>query len=88
MRRELQICHNFFGKMADRVCDRGVKTGMEFAVCGQTASSIGGLEHKDALKVIQGGAGSQLDKKLVKLFCSLQMPSRSSQTARRSGRKR
>ena len=46
------------------------------------------LSHKDALKVIQGGAGSQLDKKLVKLFCSLQMPSRSSQTARRSGRKR
>ena len=46
------------------------------------------LSHKDALKVLQGGAGSQLDKKLVKLFCSLQTPARSSQTAQHSGRKR
>ncbi len=46
------------------------------------------LSHKDALKVMEGGAGTQLDKKLVKLFCSLRSPSTSSRTAQRSRRTR
>ena len=46
------------------------------------------LSHEDAQQVLEGGAGSQLDRKLVKLLCSLLPEATSSRTARRSQRRR
>ena len=41
------------------------------------------LSHEDAQQVLLGGAGTQLDAKLVRLFCSLPAEFTSSQTAQR-----
>jgi HD-GYP domain-containing protein (c-di-GMP phosphodiesterase class II) len=46
------------------------------------------LSDDDARQVLLGGAGTQLDAGLVKLFCSLTVASTSSRTARRSARRR
>ncbi|MCH7718731.1 MAG: HD domain-containing protein [Chloroflexi bacterium] len=46
------------------------------------------LSHEDAQQVLLGGAGTQLDVKLVKLLCSLAPEPTSSRTAPRSRRKR
>ena len=48
----------------------------------------GALSDKDARQVLQGGAGTQLDAKVVKLLCSLSPTPTSSRTAPRSRRKR
>lgn len=45
------------------------------------------LSPEDAVQVLQGGAGTQLDRKLVDLLCSLEKPT-SSRTAQRSRRRR
>jgi HD-GYP domain-containing protein (c-di-GMP phosphodiesterase class II) len=46
------------------------------------------LNHDQALRVLMGGSGVQLDAELVNLFCSLELPATSSRTSRRSARKR
>ena len=46
------------------------------------------LSHEDALQVLLGGAGSQLDRNIVRTFCSLPLGATSSQNARRLARKR
>ena len=46
------------------------------------------LSDEDARQVLEGGAGSQLDKKLVKLLAARPAQARSSRTARRSRRTR
>jgi HD-GYP domain-containing protein (c-di-GMP phosphodiesterase class II) len=46
------------------------------------------LSHEDAQQVLLGGAGTQLDRKLVRLFCSRRSEPTSSRTAPRSRRKR
>ena len=46
------------------------------------------LTHEDALQVLLGGAGSQLDRGVVRTLCSLPLGATSSRTARRSRRKR
>ena len=46
------------------------------------------LAHDDAEQVLLGGAGTQLDGKLVRLLCSLSLEPRSSRTAPRSRRRR
>jgi HD-GYP domain-containing protein (c-di-GMP phosphodiesterase class II) len=46
------------------------------------------LDHAQALRVLRGGEGVQLDGELVELFCSLELPATSSRTSRRSARKR
>lgn len=42
------------------------------------------LTHEDSLQVLLGGAGSQLDRNVVRTLCSLPLGAKSSQTARRS----
>jgi HD-GYP domain-containing protein (c-di-GMP phosphodiesterase class II) len=46
------------------------------------------LAHDQAIRVLVGGSGVQLDPELVDLFCSLELPATSSRTSRRSARKR
>lgn len=50
------------------------------------------LSHEDAQQVLLGGAGTQLDQRLVRVFCALEpeseTKSKSSRTARRPRRKR
>ena len=46
------------------------------------------LSHEDAQQVLLGGVGTQLDGKIVKVFCSLPEAPRSFRTARRSRRTR
>jgi len=46
------------------------------------------LSHEDAQQVLLGGVGTQLDGKIVKVFCSLPEAPTSSRTARRSRRTR
>jgi len=46
------------------------------------------LSHEDALQVLQGGAGTQLDPKLVRVLCSLPELATSSRSAPRSRRTR
>ena len=48
----------------------------------------GALSDKDARQVLRGGAGTQLDAKVVKLLCSLSPTATSFRTAPRSRRKR
>jgi HD-GYP domain-containing protein (c-di-GMP phosphodiesterase class II) len=46
------------------------------------------LSHEDAQTVLLGGAGTQLDKRLVQLFCSGATPAKSSRSAPRAARRR
>jgi putative nucleotidyltransferase with HDIG domain len=46
------------------------------------------LSHEDALQVLQGGAGTQLDAKLVRVLCALPEAATSSRSAPRSRRTR
>jgi HD-GYP domain-containing protein (c-di-GMP phosphodiesterase class II) len=46
------------------------------------------LEHEEALRVLAGGAGTQLNQELVQLFCALDLGATSSRSVRRSARTR